>query len=439
MYCRIAPLLALELLACATAVEQSPPTSLAKGGAGPTVTAADPAFGKQGGTISVRVLGSGFDIGSRAEWAIGGVVVDPSIVRTNTTSYVSSSELRANITVGAAAPTLLYDIVVTTAGNRRGIGTERFEITTATALPSLGGPGTAVGNGINDAGQVVGQSGARAFFWSPGSGINDLGAGTALDVSLAGDRIAGSTSVNTDGQAVWWSGSPGAWTQAALPTLCAPGSASGSAHAISPDGLIAAGVLRVTVSRNKIRARPVVWNLPASSCTQLAMPSGFDNLALVYDVNSMGVSVGMASSSTGADVAVVWNGAGSPSVLGPGYARGIDPSGTTVVGGSDNRPAYWTWNGSAWSAAGFLGPACGSGATSGWANDVNASGMIVGRDCTGKPWWWSLSGGVVVASGSLPGLGPQGNGRAEAVNNASPGLPGIAGTTNDRAVYWPVP
>ena len=102
--------------------------SFAKGGAGanPTVTATDPRGAQQNTTLDVHVFGSGFDRGSNASFAHGGVV-DPKL-HVNSTSYVSSSELVASLTVAADAALDTYDVVVTTSTGKKGIGSELFVI-----------------------------------------------------------------------------------------------------------------------------------------------------------------------------------------------------------------------------------------------------------------------------------------------------------------------
>jgi hypothetical protein len=163
--------------------DQSPPTApdgaptFAKGSAGGvSVTTADPAFGRQGTAgLLVRVLGSGFDQGSRASWERGGAP-DPQIT-VNSTVFVSSSELRANIDIANDADIDLYDVAVYTAGGRKGIGTEKFEVTTATVISDPAD--YTVARGISDAGLVVGgtgdnaffDTGERAFLWSPIGGF----------------------------------------------------------------------------------------------------------------------------------------------------------------------------------------------------------------------------------------------------------------------------
>jgi hypothetical protein len=76
------------------------------------------------------VLGSGFDAGSKADWAIDGdTTFALTRVRTNSTTFVSSSELVANITIEADASITLYDVIVWTGGGKKGIGIERFAVT----------------------------------------------------------------------------------------------------------------------------------------------------------------------------------------------------------------------------------------------------------------------------------------------------------------------
>jgi hypothetical protein len=93
-------------------------------------------------TLDVRVLGSGYDRGSKATWALNG---DTSFattkIKTNSTRYVSASEIVANITIAADAPQDLFDIVVNTASGKHGIGIELFAVT---APGANGGPWTAV-------------------------------------------------------------------------------------------------------------------------------------------------------------------------------------------------------------------------------------------------------------------------------------------------------
>jgi hypothetical protein len=91
--------------------------------------------------LDVRVLGTGYDRGSRATWALkGDTTFAATRIKTNSTRYVSSTEIVANITIAADAPLALYDIAVTTAGGKHGVGIELF---TVAPFHANGGPYTA--------------------------------------------------------------------------------------------------------------------------------------------------------------------------------------------------------------------------------------------------------------------------------------------------------
>jgi hypothetical protein len=128
---RILSLLALS--GCAIETPMAPPhetpSFAAGGGSGPTVRAADPDSGLRATTIDVRVLGSGFDNGSKAVWAVAGdTAFATTKVKTNSTRFVKSGELVANITIAADAPLALFDIVVVTLAGKKGIGIEKFTV-----------------------------------------------------------------------------------------------------------------------------------------------------------------------------------------------------------------------------------------------------------------------------------------------------------------------
>jgi hypothetical protein len=115
------------LAACADpAPRVSGIAAFAAGGGDPAVTATDPDTATQGTTLDVVVSGSNFDAGSVAQWAINGV---PSVkVRTNSTRFVNSRRVVANITIASDADPTLYDVLVTTGGGKKGIGTELFTV-----------------------------------------------------------------------------------------------------------------------------------------------------------------------------------------------------------------------------------------------------------------------------------------------------------------------
>jgi hypothetical protein len=104
-----------------------PAQARAAGTSDMSVSSAVPDSATQDTTISVTINGSGFVPGTIATWAIGGLS-DPVQVRTNSTTYVSSRKLIANITISETATVGQWDIIVAASGKKGGIGTEMFEI-----------------------------------------------------------------------------------------------------------------------------------------------------------------------------------------------------------------------------------------------------------------------------------------------------------------------
>jgi hypothetical protein len=127
-------LVGLGLIGCS---EQHPTTpdisgiSAAKGGNGgkgddPTVTGVDPTSAPQDTTLDVRVFGSGYERGSKVVFERDGVAAEK--VMTNSTRFVDSGELVANMTIALDAETGLYDVAVFSSGRRKGIGAELFKV-----------------------------------------------------------------------------------------------------------------------------------------------------------------------------------------------------------------------------------------------------------------------------------------------------------------------
>ena len=123
--------IAMFVAACGgdpSAPPENPNASISFGKAvsGISVASVKPDSATQDTTLDVVINGSGFVSGAAASWALAGVE-DPTQVRTNSTRYVSSRQLVANITVSSTATIASWDIVVR-AGSKGGIGTEMFAI-----------------------------------------------------------------------------------------------------------------------------------------------------------------------------------------------------------------------------------------------------------------------------------------------------------------------
>jgi probable HAF family extracellular repeat protein len=367
------------------------------GGNGPTVKAAIPDSATVDTTLNVRVLGSGFDQGSRANWAFKGV---PSAkVVTNSTQFVSSTELVANITIARDATVGSYDVIVTTSSGKGGIGTELFAVTMKTIdLGTLGGT-TSRANKINNSGDIVGAStlatgGERATYWTRVSAdtwtIRQLGAAPDEFQSGVGDindagAVAGWAyrSINgvTQDHAIRWSSSNGS-----AENLNGPGDGAGGINLAGQivGSIDVAGVRHgflwengVTTDLGTFRggqseawginstgiivgagratpqgvSRAIVWKMGV--ITELPLLPGGTSHAFAHEINDAGVIVGSSSISSGEWHAVRWIPAPSePSgyrVEDLGFpnsiARDINNDGVIVghyhLRGGSERAFYW--------------------------------------------------------------------------------------------------
>ena len=92
------------------------------------VNAADPAAAAQATVnLDVRVDGKGFKNGANAKFLVTGTA-DPGGVQVNSTTFVSSTELRVNIDVAETATIAGFDIQVSNSDGRGGKGTELFRV-----------------------------------------------------------------------------------------------------------------------------------------------------------------------------------------------------------------------------------------------------------------------------------------------------------------------
>jgi uncharacterized membrane protein len=342
------------------------------GTTGPTVKSTNPTGSSPGVTLDVRVLGSGYDAGSRADFALKGVV-GPNVV-TNRTTYVSSKELVANITIASTADVALYDVIVTAGTGRKGIGTEMFEVAyLATDLGTLGGS-EAEAFAINDRNQVVGwskdQSGVIWPFISENGQMRKIDPslrGTASDINGLGWIVGRSD----DGRPWLWKPGGGIqWLE--LPA----GATSGQVEAINDAGQIvgsagnglflwqearivqALDFVPYAVNNGGIvvgsgwsggRQGSVRWSVATGTVFLGGTPDGAEAL----DVNDAGDIVGWYATEIGAD-GLQYNGAylwrdGTRTRLArmsdqleSSVANGISPQGEMIVGRWESKPALWS-------------------------------------------------------------------------------------------------
>jgi len=121
------------LLACSESAPTAPnvPTlAAARGGGGspPKVKEAIPSEAVQGESLSVEIVGSGFDDGSVVSFLLAGASTPKMVV--HQTQYNNGSSLMVDLSVADDADVALYDIEVMTARGKKGIGTEKFSVKT---------------------------------------------------------------------------------------------------------------------------------------------------------------------------------------------------------------------------------------------------------------------------------------------------------------------
>ncbi len=383
------------------------------GGSDPTVTSADPAEAPQDSTLDVHILGTNYDQGSKVDFARAGVV-DPKL-QVNSTTYLSSTELLANVSVAADAAPVSYDVMVTKSTGKKGIGTEKFAVLVSaevlnapsgfsdvygvsdngliagrvtvpcgpgwgpavwdqlgqlTALPALPGTCGGVATDINSAGVVVGMAYIGSAFssdvrWVPSGGTYQVEALPRLpDGSLAGAMAineAGSVAA-MDVSAVW-SESTG-WQMLQLP--------SGATRCSGYPGInnLEAVVAKCTVAGQN---RAALWASPTAAPILLPLPAGTSAVS-VRDINDAGVIVGWTSISLGRNKFV-------------------------------NRATQWAPSGGSWTVT-FL-PDLGSGSA---AFAINNSGQVSGSAQAPpngilRPVFWGTSGTLQLLEGHGEALG----------------------------------
>jgi hypothetical protein len=389
--------------------------SLGKSPAGPSVSAASPSYAHRDTTLDVHVYGSGFTTGAVAEWALAGVP-NAAKIRTNRTQVASSSELIANITISADADLALWDVTVTVTGGKKGVGTELFEVTTATII----GGGSGIGGYVMGSSEQVGpgQVSVAGYGALSGAWVYDATSGAAVDLGAFqawAIDATGTTALGRDGSsaAAWNRGANGVWTKEVLPSPRPDGNASSVATA-ADGSLIAGGWINVSVKRSQNLVAPVVWRRIAGVWQPpqtYALPGASGG---IYAVSATGVAVGRAQLPDGSTHAVVWENPTTYTVLDGTTAYGVNAAGTIVVGDRNGAGYWYRTAGGSWMPTGTTLPSLGASCGGGRAQGVNDAGVIVGRSCvtTGKHlatvWRLDLSGTTPTLLGppmSLGGLG----------------------------------
>lgn len=339
----------------------------------PVVTSTDPPYGHQGDVaLAVGIFGSGFAPGAVASWERNGSP-DPKVT-VRETRYLSSTQLEATIDIAVDATVSLYDVAVVSKG-KKGIGTERFEVSQAIAIEGAG-----LARDVNENGDITGQG---PFFWSASTGLVMLGSGgSGWGVSDDGMTVVGGVGSGSPigTTAVVWTRSGGGWVQAALPRD--PAAGAGNARALASDpttnaAILIGGVDVYKLKGNQYRREPRLWVRSGSAWQRTVLPgTGGSTEGQVNDVNAAGVAVGNTPGG-----ATVWqpNGSGgwTAAVIGPvgSDANAFNSAGTLIVGQSGGVAAYWQSAGAGWTGPIPLPGGCKL------ANDVDDVGRIVASLC----------------------------------------------------------
>jgi probable HAF family extracellular repeat protein len=347
----------------------APSTSrFAKSVAGLAVKTALPAQAPLDTTLDVQISGSGFEPGSRADWLLSGST--DSRVRTNSTRFVSSTSLVANITIASDAVPASYDVAVTTTSGKKGIGTELF---TVLAMELLSGPaGASAANDVSAAGIIAGgraggcADGRVPAYWRNGGSAVDLPLlapwcnGTALYINEAGIMI-GRLDPSGAGVAVRW-----------VPNGAAPGGYDVSAMDPPSDGTSAAFFLD-GLNENGIAignrwhgstTMPYWWQDGIWQSMPITAQSGSTG-CYVEALNDNGEASGECYVAGGAGLAAFWSALSSNPIILPqltgytfassakainnsdvvvGYAMKQSNSGAATIGVRWTRRTDGTWN-----------------------------------------------------------------------------------------------
>ena len=395
------------------------PAHYGKTSAALSVTSASPPFGDQGATVDVHVYGTGFTSDAKATWLLHGVA-DSLHVRTNRTTFVSSTELVANVTIAGDATLAFWDVQVALAGGKNGVGSELFEVTSAQILGSGTPGGEAYIHNANDLGQAVGRTSGTtnlAFFYDESLGIVSLGNGEGWGIDPNGTLAVGRDGNNL---ATAWVRQPdNTWRPEPLPTFSNSVESNATSAARAVDGtLIVGGWDGAAPPRKSMPGidRPVLWRRSGTSWSMpqaLAIPVTSTN-GSVYGVNGRGQAVGSLDAS--ASGGIVWEDASTFTLLN-GTPNYINAAGTIIVGiaAGNAGPVYW-WRDpltQVWHAPVLLPSLGGVGCPRGNARAINGAGIIVGDSCDGNngqatAWQLDFSGSAPVLVGGpwrLPGLG----------------------------------
>lgn len=165
-----------------------------------SVSSASPNSAAQGTVnLTVTVNGKGFKRGAQAQWFVSGTT-NPGGVVVNSTAFVSSTQLSANITISDTAVIGGFDVQVMNADGRTGKGTELF------AVQAKGSNTSACSASVQPT--VFSSAVANPGFscvpdsWLPGSLDSCFGTGGKVTTDVNGGASVGAIALQSDGKVV---------------------------------------------------------------------------------------------------------------------------------------------------------------------------------------------------------------------------------------------
>ena len=454
----------------------------AAGSGNPTVSSVTPDNSQRGLTLDVAVNGSGYDQGSVARLERQGVPA--AKITTNSTTFVTTRKLIANITIAADADTGKYDVAVITASGRKGVGIELFTVTyVLDELGIIGGTWSRA-HAINDQGEVVGASCTQdclgtAFYWTEAGGLEDMG-------TLPGFSRSGAYAINSRGQAfgevfcrisdaacggvytqqlVRWDKVDGNWSITPVNgcSIVRPVAEGSEKFLInnndqcvkqaSTQTLLIQTLSGGAVASEETLPSPTPGALSwATAISDAPMVAGYTTVAsnafagpVIWYRNATGVWAALRLGFPGSDNMGRATDIGDPDAAGNVRVTGFTQDMSICCKGNSprERAVLWTlqpdgFGGLRVASIQVLGGVTQGPTTNSWGRAVNRDGRVVGHSGqyfnTGTPVTWPIDAGMQ----SLPTPGGGSSGRAVDVNNQGWIVGAVFDQSRkcDRAAIW---